>query len=105
MKEPKPFICDCGNPAIKLTSNREPVCARCHGMEKQMQFMIRANAKVGTTAKVDMRGHAMNWEHRYATYCDDSPIAGASLEMLERWLACLALVECGPQSVELKEAV
>lgn len=29
----KAFVCECGYPAIKRNSCKEPVCARCAGME------------------------------------------------------------------------
>jgi hypothetical protein len=25
----KPFVCECGEPAVKRNSNREPICAEC----------------------------------------------------------------------------
>jgi hypothetical protein len=85
-KQAEMFVCECGNPGVGFTSNREPICQRCRDMEKTMNLQIKANRKVGVSIQDPMRGKAMNWEERYALYADSSPIVGASLEILNRML-------------------
>jgi hypothetical protein len=84
MNLPHPKLCDCGNLAVTMKQH-EPICQRCHDLERNQLVSIKANRKVGVVESPG-RGKMMNWDDRYSLHVDSSPIAGASLLFLEQLL-------------------
>jgi len=76
----KPFVCDCGEPAVARTSNREPICERCQKLEKAMRAVKMANTLVGVPQDV-RQSHVLP-----AYQLVEKPVAGASLEILNAML-------------------
>lgn len=81
----KPFLCECGLPGVRRTSNREPICERCLRLEKRAPGAGGGSVKAfkfsGVAETTGRHGIPPNWERH------EDPIAGASLEILNSMLA------------------
>lgn len=85
MKLDKPRFCACGNPAA-LLKQHEPICERCHAMEISMNITKKRRATTGISTGEHLPMKAINWENYWIPFTDPSPIAGASLVILEQLL-------------------
>lgn len=74
-------VCDCGEPAVARTSNREPICERCLQLERTMRARKAANALVGVPQDARQINHLP--AHHLA---EVQPIAGGSLAILNLML-------------------
>lgn len=79
----EPFRCDCGRLAVRHTSARQHICARCAEMEMNMNRDITAMASAGFAQEgrlfVPLPSH----------HGIEPPIAGASLLVLNRMLSMI----------------
>jgi hypothetical protein len=77
---PKPSFCDCGEPAVARTSNREPICERCLKLEREMRA-LKADIKFAGVPQ-----DARQFNHLPVYQLIDAPVAGGSLEVLNLML-------------------
>lgn len=83
----KPFVCDCGDPAVRRDSCRSPICQRCYDMDRTLNITARSFAVCGKPAPKEYlpTGDKIDWEARITIHRS----AGASIEILDKMLNAL----------------
>ncbi len=86
----KPFVCECGDPPVKVNSCREPVCLRCSKLENTREVYVKKGAK----SEYDLGGVKGN-KHWDKIWGDDTPVL---------WPDAIARLDSMLKAVELDAA-